>query len=167
MNTQLLLKLGLAAALLTGCTTAHQSALKHNKESIQRYFDGWANHGDAAAADELIATNVILHNPPAVISSLADYKKGMAGFHAAFPDLHFTIEDLIAEGNKVVVRWTLRGTQKADYQGHPASGRMMTVTGMSSFRIADGKIQEIHVNMDRHGMMEQLGWLPTNAPPAK
>jgi len=167
MRAKLLFQLVLFAALLAGCATHHQRALQHNKELIQRYFEEWANHGDTAAADELIATNVVLHNPPAVITSLADYKKGMAGFHAAFPDLHFTIEDQIAEGDKVAVRWTLRGTQKADYQGHPASGKPMTVTGVSIFRIADGKIQEIRVNMDRLGMMGQLGWLPAPAPPPK
>ena len=150
--------------LLAGCATDHQSGLRRNKQITQRYFDRWANHGDTEVADELITTNLVLHSPPAVISSLADYKKGMAGFHAAFPDLHFTIEDSVAEGDKVVVRWTLRGTQMTDYQGHPPSRRMMTVTGMSSFRIANGKIQEIFVNMDRHGMMEQLGWLPPTAP---
>lgn len=166
MKTKLLLT-ALSAVLLTGCATTHQSALQRNNEIIQRYFEQWANHGETAVADELIATNVVLRNPPAVLRSLADYKKGMAGFHAAFPDLHFTIEDQIAQGDKVAVRWTLRGTQKADYQGYPASGKPMTVTGISIFRLADGKIREIHVNMDRHGMMEQLGWLPTTAPPPK
>lgn len=157
----------LSAALLSGCATNQSPALRHNQDMVQRYFDRWANHGDAAAADELIATNVVLHSPPALINGLADYKKGMAGFHAAFPDLHFTIEDQISERDKVVVRWTLRGTQMQDYQGHPPSRQMMTVTGVSIFRIAVGKIQEIHVNMDRLGMMGQLGWLPANVPPPK
>ena len=167
MKAKFLFQLVLFAVSLAGCATNHQHALQRNKEIIQHYFDGWANHGDTAVADELIATNVVLHNPPAVINSLADYKKGMAGFHTAFPDLHFTIDDLIAEGDKVIVRWTLRGTQTAEYQGHPPARQMMTVTGVSIFRIADGKIQEIHVNMDRLGMMGQLGWLPVTAPPPK
>ena len=167
MKAKWYIQLALSAVSVCGCATNHPNVSQPNHAIIQRYFDGWANHRDTAVADELIATNVVLHSPPAVITSLADYKKGMAGFHAAFPDLHFTIEDLIAEGDKVVTRWTLRGTQKADYQGHPASDKPMTVTGMSLFRIADGKIQEIHVNMDRLGMMQQLGWLPTPAPPAK
>ena len=87
----------------------------------------------------------MLRNPPAVIGNLADYKKGMAGFHAAFPDLHFTVNDQVAEGDKVVIRWTLRGTQTSDYLGHPPFRKTMAVTGVSLFRIAGGKIQEIHV----------------------
>ena len=109
----------------------------------------------------------MLRNPPAVIRSLEDYKTGMAKFHAAFPDARYTVEDQIAEGDKVVVRWTLRATQSAEYQGHPPNGKTMTVTGISIFRLADGKIQEITVNMDRLGQMEQLGWLPAAQPPPK
>ena len=135
-----------------------------NKEIIRRYFEEWANHGNAAAADELIATNLVLHNPPAVLRSLEEYKTGMAKFHAAFPDARYTVEDQIAEGDKVVVRWTLRATQATEYQGHAPNGKTMTVTGISIFRLADGTIQEITVNMDRLGQMEQLGWLPS--PPA-
>ncbi|MBI2927342.1 MAG: ester cyclase [Verrucomicrobia bacterium] len=135
-----------------------------NKRIIRRYFDEWANRGDTATADELIATNLVLRNPPAVLNSLEAYKKSMAGFHQAFPDLRFTIAEPIADGDKVVVHWTLRGTQSGEYQGRPPTGKAITVTGMSLFRIADGKIQEITVNMDRFGMMEQLGWLPASPP---
>jgi predicted ester cyclase len=67
---------------------------------------------------------------------------------------------LISEGNKAVVRWTLRGTQRGEFQGRPPTGKAMTVTGTSTFRLAGRKIQEIWVNMDRLGMMEQSGWLP-------
>ena len=165
MKTMPLFHLALNVLLLCGCATEKHRALQRNKEIIQRYFEGWANHGDTTVADELVATNVVLHNPPAFISSLTDYKKGMAGFHAAFPDLRFTIEDQVAESDKVAVRWILRGTQMAEYQGHPPSQKTMTVTGVSIFRIAEGKIQEIHVCLDRHGMMEQLGWLPAVVPP--
>ena len=165
MKTNLPLPVALWALLLPGCVTHHPHAVQRNKEIIQRYFEGWANHGDMTVADELIATNVVLRSPPAVIQGLADYKNGMARFHTAFPDLHFAIDDLIAEGDRVVVRWTLRGTQMADYQGHPPSRQTMTVTGVSVFRITDGKIQDIHVNMDRLGQAQQLGWLPATLPP--
>lgn len=131
-----------------------------NKAIIRRYFEEWANRGNAAVADELIATNLMLRNPPAVITSLEDYKTGMARFHAAFPDARYTVEDQIAEGDKVVVRWTLRATQSTEYQGHPPNGKTIAVTGISIFRLANGKIQEIWVNMDRLGQMERLGWLP-------
>jgi steroid delta-isomerase-like uncharacterized protein len=167
MKTKLLFQVMLSALLLGGCATGHDRAPRRNTEIIQRYFEGWANHGDTAVADELIATNVVLHNPPAVLHSLAEYKQGMAIFHTAFPDLHFTVDDLVAAGDKIVVRWTLHGTHRGDYQGRPATGKTMTITGVSMFCIAGGKIQEIHVNVDRLGMQQQLGWLPALPQPAK
>ena len=165
MKTKFLLQAGLSAALLCGCASPRQLTLQRNKEIIHRYFEEWGNQGDTKAADELIAQSVTLRNPPAIIHSLEDYKKGMAAFHTAFPDLHFTVEDMIAEGDKVVAHWSLRGTQRADYQGRPATGRAVSVTGMSLFRLADGKIQEITVSMDRLGQWQQLGWLPEPAKP--
>lgn len=151
----------LLTVVLVGCATRNDSAIQRNETIIRRYFEEWANQGRAVAADELIATNLVLRNPPAVLHSREDYKSGMIKFHAAFPDARFTVEDLISERDKVVVRWTLRATQAVEYQGHAPNGKTMTVTGQSLFRLADGKIQEIWVNMDRLGQMEQLGWLPT------
>jgi steroid delta-isomerase-like uncharacterized protein len=142
-------------------------APERNKAIIRRYFDEWANQGNAAVADELIATNLVLRNPPAIIRSLEDYKNGIAKFHAAFPDAHYAVEEQIAERDKVVVRWTLQATQAKEDQGHAPSAKTMTVSGISIFRIANGKIQEVWVNMDRLGMMEQLGWMPSAAPPPK
>lgn len=150
------------AVLLGGCATTGPLAVERNKTIIQRYFDGWANHADPRVADEVIALDLILRNPPTITHGLDVYKQGMASFHAAFPDLHFTMEDQIAEKNRVAVRWTLRGTHLGELQGRPATGNSIIVTGTSTFRIADGKIQEIWVNMDRLAMMTQLGWLPSS-----
>jgi steroid delta-isomerase-like uncharacterized protein len=161
MNLRLLFPFALLATLLCGC------ASQQNKELVRRYFEGWANRGDAAVADELIATNLVLRNPPAIVRSLAEYKQGMTAFHTAFPDLKFTIEDEIAEGNDVAVRWTLRATHLGEYQGRPATGKPVIATGISIFQIANGKIQEITVNMDRLAQFQQLGWLPVPAPPPK
>ena len=157
MKAKFRFQLVLSAVFLCGCATQNNQSLQGNKEIIRGYFEGWVNHGDTSVADKLISKNVTLHNPPAVLHSLEEDKASMAKFHAAFPDLSFTIEDLVAERDRIVVRWTLRATQSAEYQGHLASGKAFTVTGISLFQIADGEIQEIHVYMDRHGMMEQLG----------
>jgi steroid delta-isomerase-like uncharacterized protein len=150
----------LAAVLLCGCATREAHSVPDNQRAIHRYFEEWANHGHAAVADELIATNLLFHSASTAMNGLAEYKTRLMAFHAAFPDLHYTVEEQIAAGDKVVVRWTLRATQAKEYQGHPPNGKTMTVTGISIFRLADGKIQEIWVNMDRYGQMEQLGWLP-------
>ena len=148
-----------ALALTAGCATEHSRLARRNTEVVRRYFDEWANHPNATTADELIASDLVLINPPSTLHSLAEYKASMAGFHAAFPDLHFTLEDLIAGGDNVVVRWTLRGTHLGEFHGRPATGRAINVTGTSTFRIESDRIREIWVNMDRYGLMEQLGWL--------
>ena len=167
MKIRLLIPAALSAALLCGCAANRPHALQQNKELVRRYFEGWANRGDPAVADALIATNVVLRNPPAVIHSLAEYKQGMAVFHTAFPDLKFTIEDEIAERDRIAVRWTLRATHLGEYYSHPPTGKTMTMTGISIFHIADGKIQDITVNMDKLGQALQLGWLPAPSPPPK
>ena len=167
MKARLLIPVALSLSLLGGCAANREHALWQNKEIVRRYFEGWANRGDVAVADALIATNVVLRNPPAVVHSLTEYKQGMTAFHTAFPDLQFTIKDEFAEGNKVAVQWTLRATHLGEYLGRPPTGKTVTVTGISIFQIADGKIQEIAVNLDRLGQFQQLGWLPAPAPPPK
>ena len=153
--------LAVAALWLTGTITGQSAGAQSNRELIARYFDAWANHGDAKVADELIATNVVLRHPHVTVNGLETYKQSMAAFHAAFPDLRYAVEDQVAEGDKVLVRWLLTGTQRSEFQGHPAAGQAIRVAGMSLFRLDGGKIQEIWVNMDRLGMQQQLGWLPT------
>ena len=163
MKTMTLIQAAFSVVILCGCASRQHLVLQRNTDIIHRYFEEWGNHGDTKAADELIATNVTLRNPPAVLHSLEDYKQGMAAFHKAFPDLHFTVEEMISEKDKVLVRWSLRGTQLGEYQGRPATDKPVLVTGMSLFRLADGKIQEITVSMDRLGMWQQMGWLPEPA----
>lgn len=167
IRARLVIHAAASLALLCGCADNTPRTLQPNKEIVRRYFDGWANRADPAVADALIATNVVLRNPPHVVRSLADYKQGMAAFHAAFPDVQFTIDDEISEGKKVAVRWTMRATHRGEYQGHPPTGKPIEVTGISVFQIAEGKIQEISVSMDRLGQFQQLGWLPAPAPPSK
>ena len=167
MKAKLLIPTALSFALLCGCAANREHALRQNKELVRRYFEGWANRGDPAVADAVIATNVVLRNPPAVVHGLADYKQGMAAFHTAFPDLRFTVEEEIAEGNPVAIGWRLQATHLGAYQGHSPTGKTVTVTGISIFQIVDGRIQDITVNMDRLGQFQQLGWLPAPAPPPK
>lgn len=167
MNLRLLWPGTLSFLLLSGCAAHREEALQQKRKLVRQYFEGWANRCDPAVADSLIATNVVLRNPPAVVRSLAEYKQGMSAFHAAFPDLHFTIEDEIADGNRIAIRWTMRATNRGEYQGRPPTGKTVTVTGISLFHIADGKIQEIIVSMDRLGQFQQLGWLPASSPSPK
>jgi steroid delta-isomerase-like uncharacterized protein len=88
------------------------------------------------------------------------HKAFMSGLLAAFPDSRFIVEDVIAEGDKVVVRHTLQGTHQAELQGVPASGRPVEVNGIIIFRMENGKIAEAWLNADIMGMMQQLGVVP-------
>jgi steroid delta-isomerase-like uncharacterized protein len=81
-------------------------------------------------------------------------------FLSAFPDLHWTIEDAVAEGNKVVLRLTARGTHRGAFQGIPPTGKQVTVTGIIISRLADGKIAEEWANRDVLGLLQQLGVVP-------
>jgi steroid delta-isomerase-like uncharacterized protein len=130
-----------------------------NKRLARRYFEQILNHGDFLVAETVLAPNCIFRNPPVVARGVTEFTTVIADVRAAFPDLHFTIHDEIAEGDKVVTRWTVTGTQRGDFLGHPASGKQIDVTGINIFRIDGGRVQEIWVNMDRLGEAVQLGWI--------
>ncbi len=94
---------------------------------------------------------MVFRNPPAVVKGIAEFRKLIASLRGAFPDLHFTLEDELAEGNKVATRWVMRGTQGA---------RKVDVSGMDIFLIENGKIREIWVNMDSLAQAQQMGAVP-------
>jgi steroid delta-isomerase-like uncharacterized protein len=121
---------------LTAPRTAAQS-----KAVVHRWFEAF-NRGHLTAADELFAPNFVGHEPyyyrlgPPL--GPEGVKQASVAFRAAFPDVCFTIEDLIAEADKVVVRWTWRGTHQGEFLRRPATGRRVTVAGIDLFRIAAG-----------------------------
>ncbi|MCP4756999.1 MAG: ester cyclase [Proteobacteria bacterium] len=131
---------------------------EENKAIVRRGFEeGW-NKGNLAIFDELMATDVLYH--AAEIRSLEAFKQLVTADLAAYPDLQITIEDMIAEGDKVVVRYTFRGTQEGETQGIPPTGKHVTVTGISICRCAGGKIVEEWENWDDLGLLQQLGVIP-------
>lgn len=134
-------------------------SVEENKAIARRFYEEIWNRGDMAAADELIATNIIDHdqNPESRVRGPESVKQLATSNRTAFPDFHFTVEDEITEGDKVAVRWTMRGTHKGEFMGRPATGKQVTVEGMHFWRVAGGKILEAWVNKDRLGMMQQLG----------
>jgi len=93
----------------------------------------------------------------------AGVKELIAGYRAAFPDIHVTIEDQIADGDLVVSRWSAKGTHQGELMGIPATGKHATVTGITIDRIADGLIVESWNNWDTLGLMQQLGAIPAPA----
>jgi steroid delta-isomerase-like uncharacterized protein len=134
---------------------------EENKALVKRVVDE-VNKGNFAAAVELLATDYIDHaDPPETPPGVESAKRRWTMFRSAFPDTHVTLENIIAEGDKVAVRFTLRGTHGGDLMGIPPTGKPVAFTGIDINRIADGKIAERWANFDTLGLMQQLGVIPT------
>ncbi len=130
-----------------------------NKALVRRLFEEIWNKGNLSVADQIFATNYIHHDPstPDFGRGPESEKKRATLYRTAFPDLQLAIEDLVAEGDRVVTRWTARGTHRGELRGIAPTGKQFAVTGISIVRLSGGKLVEGWVNWDAQGLMEQLG----------
>ncbi len=137
-----------------------------NKALIKRFTEEFFNQKKLETFDELVHPQVISHDP--VISPTEDFAtlREILGFAypLAFPDIHSDINILVAEGDKVVARWTVTGTHKGEYFGIPPTGKSIKFTGITIYRIADGKIVEIWWSYDALGILQQIGVIPSGPP---
>ena len=135
---------------------------EENKAAVRRYWEGFNAH-NLEVWDEVCTPNYINHDPnlPVPDADLKTIKEIIGGLQAAFPDLNSEEEDLISEGDKIVVRRTFRGTHKGEFMGVPASGNEVTFGGIFIDRCAGGKIAEQWVVFDALGLMQQIGGVPT------
>jgi steroid delta-isomerase-like uncharacterized protein len=133
-----------------------------NKTVVRRLFEEVWNKGNLPVTDELFAPNYVHHDSstPDVGRGPESEKKRATLYRTAFPDLRLTIEDIIAEGETVMARWSCRGTHKGDLSGIAPTGKQFTISGISIARIANGKMAEGWVNWDTLGLMQQLGVVP-------
>ena len=92
---------------------------------------------------------------------LESYKEFLVARRAAFPDRRFVVEDMIADGDKVSARFTMRGTHKGEFRGIAPTGKEVTMTGIDIIRLTEGKMVEDRVEVDQLGMMRQLGVVPS------
>jgi steroid delta-isomerase-like uncharacterized protein len=136
---------------------------EQNKALMRRVFEEIYNQGKLTAADELAASDFAVHMPSQAIHGREGVKQYVAMLRAGFPDIHFTIEEQVAEGDRVVTRWTARGTHTGEFQGLPPTGKQVRITGTDIDRIVDGKAVECWTNMDELGLLQQLGALPAPA----
>ena len=129
-----------------------------NKALIRRLYEEAANRGNLNAFDEILASDFTTHEdlPPEMPTGPEGAKQLFAMLRGAFPDLHVTIEDQIAEGDKVAVRTTFAGTQRGDFMGIPPTGRRVRYAVVDFFRIADGRVAEHWGLSDMAGLMQQL-----------
>ena len=120
------------------------------------------NEKNVSLLDDILAESYVDHNPfPGQEPGREGIKQTLNTMLAAFPDLSVTVEDQIADGDKVVSRWTGTGTHSGEFMGIPATGNKVTVTGMGIDRIAGGKIVEHWEEFDAMAMMQQLGVIPS------
>ncbi len=140
-------------------------SVDENKALVRRFFDEMLNPGNAEVGDELFAVDAIDHAAfPDQVAGREGFKQAVRMVHAAFPDIRYTFEDMIAEGDRVATRWTLRGTQTGEFLGIPPTGKAVVVTGINVLRFANGQIVECWETWDRLGLMQQLGVLPPPNP---
>jgi len=128
---------------------------------VRRYVEEVLNKKNLTLIDELFAPTFIDHD------SSMPQAKGPAGLkrlaaivHTSFPALHFTIEDMVAEGDRVVYPYSVRGTHENDFMGIAATGKQISFTGIHIYRVADGQLQEEWENWDTLGVIRQLGGIP-------
>lgn len=130
---------------------------EQNATTVRRLYDEGLNDGNAAVADELLAPRCLDNGQP---RTSEDFKRALLGHQEAFPNWQLAIEDLIAVGDQVVVRWTGRGTYQGTYRGVAATARPVMNRGITIWRLADGKVIVRWSAADALGLLQQLGAIP-------
>jgi steroid delta-isomerase-like uncharacterized protein len=138
--------------------------MNSNKATLRRLHDA-INTGDAEhisnTIDEVVEPDVLIRTPlPVEATGAQALKEVFARLHRAFPDLHITVEDLIAEGDKVVSRNSVTGTHQGEYMGRPPTGKSITYNEIFIFRFVNGRIAETWGVVDVLSQMRQLGAIP-------
>jgi steroid delta-isomerase-like uncharacterized protein len=133
-----------------------------NKALARRAFEEVYNRGDLAVVDELVAKDFVNHGSALFgdVHGPEGVKQVVAMVRAAFPDIRITVDDQIAEGDKVVTRWTARATHTGEFQGIAPTGKQGQVTGIDVDRFAGGRVVECWSSMDELGLLQQLGVVP-------
>jgi steroid delta-isomerase-like uncharacterized protein len=133
---------------------------ERNKALVSRVFEEGMNQLNDAVFDELIDPQYVNHDFPSPAPGAEGFRQVTAMFQAAFPDFHVTLEDEIADGNKVASCGYFTGTHKGEFMGIPATGKSVKVTYIDIWAVENGKLKENWVQMDMLGLMQQLGVIP-------
>ena len=152
-----LLGVSIAEAQDAGAT-ADQAEMPRIYSIVARIYEEIFNTGTLDQVDTLISAEYIDHNPigQSGESGIEGFKQTVRGLRFAFPDLQFTIEEILATGDKVVIRTTMQGTHKNSFLGVDPTNKQVTVTGIDIFRIADGVVVERWGTLDGLSLMEQM-----------
>jgi steroid delta-isomerase-like uncharacterized protein len=135
---------------------------EENKAIVRRWFEEVINQQRVDRAGELVTQDYVDHGAlPGQAPGLEGAKQKWAMYIAAVPDLHGTVEDMLAEGDEVAARWTAEGTHQGELLGVPATGKRFRFSGISICRLAEGKMAEQFEQWDRLDLMQQLGVIPS------
>lgn len=138
-------------------------SIEQNKAIARREVEEIESQGNLALADELFASDFRLHFPGFPALDREGFKQVMSAFRTGFPNLTVTVEEQVAEGDKVVNRLRISGTQTGEFQGIPPTGRPVQFTAVSMMRLENGKLAEIWGQPDIMGLMQQLGVIPATS----
>jgi steroid delta-isomerase-like uncharacterized protein len=135
-------------------------SIEADKALVRRCLDA-ITEKDFSIIDQAYASTYERHDPDSPqVHSREDYRQYLGGLCTVFPDLHFTVEDVMAEGEKVTCRFSIRGTHSTPWRGLPATGKQVMVTGINISRIVEGKVVEDWFNTDIFSLAMQLGAIP-------
>jgi steroid delta-isomerase-like uncharacterized protein len=133
--------------------------LEENKAVVRRYYQEVLTGRDRDLLTRLLDSSFVSHVPSGPAAGAGAYIAAVDAMHAAFPDLVVTVQDQVAEQDKVVTRWSAAGTHAGDFAGVPATGRRVTVTGIHIHRVQRGRLIEHWEELNLLGMLRQLGML--------
>jgi steroid delta-isomerase-like uncharacterized protein len=136
---------------------------EQNKTMVRRVFEEGINNNDPAVFEQVIGPSYVNHDMPTPAPGREGFKQVIAMFIAAFPDMRVTVEDVLAEGDKVASRGEMTGTHRGAFMGIPPTGKQVRVAYQDVWRVADGKLVENWVRLDMLAMMQQLGAVPAGA----
>lgn len=142
-------------------------SIEQNKTTVRRFYEEMLSGHNLGVAADLFTADFIDHDPEdpdGRLSGVDGAREEVGVYIAAFPDMEVRVDDIFGEGDRVVVRGTLRGTHRGAFAGIPPTGKAVTVGAMQTFRMVDGKIAEAWLSIDRLGMLQQLGVMPAPAP---
>lgn len=148
--------------LFIGFSCAPTPQTEKNKIAVQRAWDEVINQGNLEAAEELFTADYVYHSAgnPDLHGLEQGVRRPVTIQRTAFPDIHCKVEDMIAEGDLVVHRWSAAGTHRGEFMGIPPTGKRVAMTGIVFSRMVDGKTAEDWSEMDELGMLQQLGAIP-------
>jgi steroid delta-isomerase-like uncharacterized protein len=136
---------------------------EENKALMRHFYEEVFNQRNLAAIDDFIAPTFVNHSAAQLGLTAGDLEhvtQFVSMVMQVFPDLHYTVEDLLADGDKVVARLSISGTQQGAFMGIPSTGKHATVPDIEIFRITNGKAVECWVQVDFLGLLQQLGAIP-------